>query len=161
MEEFEATTKMFAGEVPTEVIDIASLGEGFSLVKNSKVNFTQELAQKILMYEAVPWERDLKNPHVSFLISEMKKGTFLHELATLATCVCDDDGKEYRVNGQHTSWARLEVTEKEVPAKPIRPSEIQGGDTSGCSSSVFELRPWGGADANKRHSVVSWWNRTV
>jgi len=118
-EEFEATSQKFTGVVPTDVIDIGSLGEKLVLVKNTKVNFTHDLAQRILTYQAVPWERELRNNHVSFLIREMMKDTFLAELATLATCACEEDGKEYRVNGQHTCWARLEITEEEYSAKPI------------------------------------------
>jgi hypothetical protein len=115
-----ATSDRFTGVVPTDVIDVASLGEGLVVVRNTKVAFDNDLAQKVLSLKDCPWERGLRNNHVSFLISEMKKGTFLTELANLAVCVCDEDnGEEYRINGQHTCWARLEVPESEFPAKPI------------------------------------------
>lgn len=117
---FESTSQRFTGQIPLEVLDISSLGKGLSVVKNSKVAFTKEMAERLLQMKAVPWERPLRNNHVSFLIGEMKKGTFLTELATLATCVCEElGGDEHRINGQHTAWARAELPDADYTPSPI------------------------------------------
>lgn len=115
-----ATGHRFAGLLtPLDVLDVASLGKDLVLDSNRKVLFNKLLAQKMLELDACPWERPLRDNHVAFLMGEAKRGTFMAELATLASCECKEDGREYRVNGQHTCWARTELDEKDWPPEPI------------------------------------------
>ncbi len=119
---FNTTTlTSFTGEVPNteDLVDITSLGDGLSIVSNRKLPFSNDLAIKVLETERVPWERGLRNNHITYLIAEMKKGLFLTEITSLATCYCEEVDKEFRINGQHSCWARTELTDKEYPPSPI------------------------------------------
>lgn len=115
----DATTDRFTGVIPSEVIDVSALGKDLSLLVSKKTIFDHALATRFLNMTACPWERALKNHHVEFLIGEMKRGSFRMELVALGSCICKETGLEYRVNGQHTSWARMEVSEKEVKSEHV------------------------------------------
>lgn len=100
-------------EIP-EALQKQKLSESISyeLVSERKVEFTQDLARKIIELPEFVGERPLRDGHVAFLVSEMKKGTFLPDIAALVTCICEWDGVERRLNGQHTSWARTYMPDK-------------------------------------------------
>lgn len=99
--------KYVSGGAPSDVVDVTSLGSGLELVKTRKVDFTHEEAEKLLNYEEFAGDRPLKNAHVDYLVQSMQRGTFHPEWVNLV--VCKLDGKTYRMNGQHTAWARLEL----------------------------------------------------
>ena len=119
------TTALFTGEPLAEVLDVTSLGKGIVLTAARKRQFNHSLAKEYLEMNAVEWERNLRNPHVEFIIGEMRRGTFRAELASLASAQCNEDRKRYRINGQHTCWAVTEIPEKELPEMSIMTLDYQ------------------------------------
>jgi len=89
--------------------DVTSLGKGLELKRRRKLEFNYSAAHTLLEHEEFPGDRKLKQSHVDHLIRVMKRGTFRPEWVTLITCQLA--GKTYRMNGQHTAWARLEMPE--------------------------------------------------
>lgn len=107
-----ATTDRPTVEIPEaiDLNDIGSLGGGLRVVSTRKERFNHELAERLLSMADVPCgDRPLNNRHVEYLIGTIKRGTFRPELVRFITCVCKEDGKTYRINGQHTCWARMEL----------------------------------------------------
>lgn len=102
--------KQFTGEVPnqneTDSI-VGIIGTSRELISDKKMPFTHELCYKHLELKEFSGERGLEDSHVSYLIGCMQSGTFLIEQTTLVSSLCEQDGLEYRMNGQHTCWARL------------------------------------------------------
>lgn len=107
-------------DLDPETSGIKTLGEGVKLVKEDKVEFTKELAYELLEMPELAGDRNLIPAHVSMLLRQMERGTFRPEHVLLAVCRCnescrDRDGKmhpagtTWRLNGQHTSWARVEM----------------------------------------------------
>ena len=94
----------------TEVYDVTSLGSGLDLKRSRKGEFTHKEALKLLenCTEFVG-DRKLKQNHVDFLVRQMLRSTFHAEWVTVITCSIN--GTTYRMNGQHTAWARLEMPE--------------------------------------------------
>ncbi len=128
MDETFTTSKRFSGLVPTEaeVLDVTSLGRGVVLEQERKVDLTEKLSREMLEHPKFIGERPLRDGHVTYLNRCMKQGTFRPELVRLMTCVCEekvDDypgGTEFRMNGQHTSWARIYMpSEYECPGKVV------------------------------------------
>lgn len=96
-------------DVP-EALDVGDLGEGLRLVSRKTEELDHDLATQILeMIEFSP-DRPLDNNHVLKLLTAMKRDTFLPEQVQIIVCTCA--GKQYRMNGQHTCWARLEMDAK-------------------------------------------------
>lgn len=94
--------------LPDEVIyDITSLGDGLKLRSRRTVELTIEQAAAVLELPEFVGERAFVNNHAVFLARQMEAGTFRWEQVNLATCFCD--GREYRMNGHHTCWARVEA----------------------------------------------------
>jgi hypothetical protein len=98
---------------------VASLGEGLRLVKRETVELDDDLCDRILNLAELPYDRGLKDLHVKKLIKAMESGTFRPEHVILA--ICRFQGAEYRINGQHTCWARLYA---KVPAKYRCPANL-------------------------------------
>ena len=96
-----------AEDAGKSIINVTDLGDGLKLVATRKINFTHAEAEKVLNYEEFVGDRSLKNDHVDYLVTTMKRGTFHPEWVNLV--VCKFDGKSWRMNGQHTAWARLEM----------------------------------------------------
>lgn len=72
-----------------------------------------------LLEDVTPFvaDRQLSKGHVAYLASEMKQGRFLPEMTTIA--ICKLNGSTFRLNGQHTANAVLQVVaEKEDFALP-------------------------------------------
>lgn len=93
-------------QMPNEPIyDIASLGEGLTLKKRQTIELTPDFANSFLEHLEFTGERHLMENHVVFLARQMESASFRWELVTLATCWLE--GKQYRINGQHTCWARI------------------------------------------------------
>lgn len=95
-------------ETPTNVLKIAR--PGLHLASDRKVQFDHHLAEKIIGAKDMPGERPLRPRHVSYLMNAMMRGTFRQELVAFMTCKQGKD--EWRVNGQHTAMARLEMPAK-------------------------------------------------
>lgn len=110
----------FSGEVPEEgsVQPIEDLGKSLTLVEDRKVEFTVKRAEELLrlpefVVQDSVVDRNLRDAHVTYLLSAMQRGTFHPEWVQIVSCVCDEKnsgnskGTEYRMNGQHTAWARI------------------------------------------------------
>lgn len=97
----------YSGQGVSEVIDVTSLGDGLKLVETRKVNFTIKEAEAVLALDEFVGDRPLRNSHVDYLISCMNRGTFHPEWVNIV--FCKYNGKTYRMNGQHTAWARTYV----------------------------------------------------
>lgn len=115
--------KQFTGEIPVPVHEesvVGALGSSIKLASDRKVPFSYELACKHLELAEFIGERPLDNEHVSFLLAQAKEGTFHPEWVTWIAASCAEDGKDYRINGQHTGWMRLGMGEKWPEAGDIR-----------------------------------------
>jgi hypothetical protein len=98
----------------------------FREVRNEIIPFTLDLATKFIEMKTFIGERVLKSKHVDKMVSDAKKGKFLNTEAGLASCNCEWDGTERRLNGQHTCWMRtympanwcpnIRVTKYSVPS---------------------------------------------
>ena len=96
------------GEVSNEgVYEVASISDGLILRKRRKLKFTHEEAYKLLDLDDFDGDRKLKQNHVDRLVRAMLRGTFHSEWVTLIICTLN--GTVFRMNGQHTAWARLEM----------------------------------------------------
>lgn len=93
----------------------------YEVLFEKKVDFTHDLAYKILEMPCVENDRNVNVEWVQNFLDEMKTGTFRPEGVELATCLVEDEDRIYRVNGQHCCWARTELPEVFPPAmSPIR-----------------------------------------
>lgn len=117
-------------------VDVAGLGESLKLTKKEPVEFTREFAQDLLDMPQFIGERPTRETWVKHLASQMEGGTFRWEWVRVIVCRCkephrgiDPFGEEkdypagtmFRINGRHTSWARLLLPEKmRAPVEFIR-----------------------------------------
>ncbi len=99
------------GEVTlsTEVLNVTSLGGGLELRREKKKPFDRAKATEILELPEFVGDRRLNQSHVDGLVRAMQRGTFHAEWVSIITCFLETDGKTYRMNGQHTAWARMEM----------------------------------------------------
>lgn len=74
------------------------------LISNTAFDLTIPAAERVLTYKTFKAERDVNENHIQELYDEMVSGRFRSEHVNLATA--ELDGEIYRVNGQHTCWAR-------------------------------------------------------
>jgi len=88
-----------------DIIPVTSLGSGLKVIKRERVNFSIALATEILETEPFGPDRTIDERWVNYLIDTMRNGTFQWEQVILS--VCTFKGKLYRMNGQHTAWARI------------------------------------------------------
>lgn len=91
------------------LLDVKALGKGYELASRKDVNLTWDEARRFITMTEFAGDRKLRPSHVEYLLHAMQRGTFRPELVTLIVCECK--GKTYRMNGQHTCWARLEMDE--------------------------------------------------
>lgn len=77
------------------------------------------LSEKVLAEHGsladIPGERELKRSRINFLIDRAEVGDF--NRCEWARCHCKEDGKNYRVNGNHSKAVLNSILEKEVEAK--------------------------------------------
>lgn len=109
------STKQFDRQVldsTPEAMDVTELGEGLRLVRRTNVELNHDFATDFLNLPEFSSDRPLDNGHVVRLLTAMKRGTFLPEQVMLISCTLATTGKEFRMNGQHTCWARLEMDAK-------------------------------------------------
>jgi hypothetical protein len=118
------TETTMAFEMPLEEIhSIAELGEGLRLLRRRNIEMTIEFANTFLEIPEFAIgdekiDRKLQEAWVIHLAREMIAGTFRWEQVTLATCNCE--GRKFRMNGQHSAWARLYADEELSKVKGLR-----------------------------------------
>jgi len=124
-----------------KVVPIPSIGDGLRLIKEDRVNFSKEFATKILELEEFKPDRSLVTEHVNRLVTAMKRGTFRWE--QLQIIVCKLNGKEYRMNGQHSAWARIywEEAPHNLPVKLLRYHANTENDMRLLYSSIDRNKP--------------------
>lgn len=95
--------------VPNLQVDLLNFQEsaasGAKVITDEYVLLTQEKAAWYIDLEVFPGERNVINEHAQFLLDEMQKGNFNADLVILASC--EFEGKTYKINGQHTCWAKF------------------------------------------------------
>ena len=136
----------------SDTLPITSLGSGLKLVKRETVNFTKDFATSILDEKVMPPfkpDRALDQSHVNYLIQAMQQGTFRWEMVQLMTCTCN--GKTYRMNGQHTAWARIyfDATSSNLPVNIYRYHAQTEEDMRGLYASIDRGR------ARNRANVIN------
>jgi hypothetical protein len=105
--------------LPNEPIhEISSLGEGLLLKKRQTVELDEEFANNFMELAEIAGDRPLRTTHVIYLARQMEAELFRWEQASLITCICE--GREYRMNGQHTCWARIEAKLPKHTRTPIQ-----------------------------------------
>lgn len=77
------------------------------LVTDRRIKLTEELAFKFLEMPTFAGERSVSETHVQYLYDQYSTGRFMWEQAQIATAILGD--KQYRINGQHTCWMRVNV----------------------------------------------------
>ncbi len=100
----------------------------FEVVHDRTVPFTEKVALHYLDLESFAGERASMDSHVAFLASEMEKGNFLMKDAGISIAVCEWDGKERKLNGQHSCWARLEMPLTWQPALRVTKYRVSSED---------------------------------
>lgn len=81
----------------------------YKKIEDVKINLNQTRAFEFLELATFPGERPVRERHVQYLYDEMVSGRFLWDNVILATAECSEDNKTYRINGQHTCWARVNL----------------------------------------------------
>ncbi len=103
-----------------EVVDVKGLGSKIRLTRVDDVILDRKLAESMLELVQFVGERAIVNRQVADLQRAMIRGTFMPERVQLCVAHCKEDGLDYRMNGQHTSWAVLELPENEKPAYKVK-----------------------------------------
>jgi hypothetical protein len=107
--------KQFSASIPEEpVMEIGSLGGGLEIKNRKTIELTHQEAIRVLELPQFAGDRPLGDKHVIFLTRQMESGMFRWEQVQII--ICRFDGKEYRMNGQHTCWARLNMPEHNYSA---------------------------------------------
>lgn len=115
-------------EYPEEhVYPISELGEGLALRNRRTVELSPAFAATLLEYAEfyvgdAKVDRHLDERHVIYLTREMLGGSFLWEQVNLVICTLE--GQDYRLNGQHTAWARLYADEQGLPKDTRCPVQV-------------------------------------
>ncbi len=115
-------------EYPEEhVYPISELGEGLVLRNRRTVELTPKFAADFLEYAEfyvgdAKVDRHLDERHVIYLTREMVGGSFLWEHVNLVICTLD--GREHRLNGQHTCWSRLYAEEQGLDKETRCPVQV-------------------------------------
>lgn len=76
--------------------------------EDKKGKLDHRSAEYFLSLPTFAGERPVREAHVSYLISAMQRGTFREESVEIITCDCK--GKTYRMNGQHTCRAIMNMS---------------------------------------------------
>ncbi|HSS95488.1 MAG TPA: hypothetical protein VLK33_00580 [Terriglobales bacterium] len=85
----------------------------YKLLSDEEVNFTKAKAFDFLELKTFEGERPVRDRHVQFLFDEWSGGRFLWQNIILASANCK--GSQYRINGQHTCWMRVNIPERYEP----------------------------------------------
>lgn len=73
----------------------------YSINKSEVLDLTYDLAKEFREMEKVPGERPLKSARLKYFEDLINAGTFADP--TWSQGICKEDGKTYRLDGQHTS----------------------------------------------------------
>lgn len=89
----------------------------YTIVNDTMVTLSKKMAFEFLELHTFQGERAVREGHVQFLFDEYTAGRFLWHHVLIASAIMN--GVEYRINGQHTCWMRVNIPDKEepVPAK--------------------------------------------
>lgn len=105
-------------QMPDEPLyDISSLGDNLVLKHRKAVEFDEKTAEHVLELVEFVGDRPTNEPHVIFLARQMEGGTFRWEQVNIISCFFQ--GREYRMNGRHTAWARLHATLPKGTRTPV------------------------------------------
>jgi len=108
----QKTEKVVKYEVVKHATSFADPLE-YTTVVDHELPFTQSEAIRFLEMKAFKGERPIRERHVQFLYDEFAAGRFLWQNIILASAQLNGD--TYRINGQHTSWMRLNIKESIRP----------------------------------------------
>lgn len=96
----------------------------YSVLSDRMITLDHDRAFKYCDLPIFEGERQITDPHVQLLYDRMKRGSFNPELVVLANC--EFAGKTYKINGQHTCWAIVNM----LPTFAMRVREIRYAVTS-------------------------------
>lgn len=85
----------------------------YEVVSDKKIILTAERAFAFLEMPTFEGERQVSQRHVQYLADQFSTGRFMWEQAVIGTCWLGE--QQYRINGQHTCWLRVNITEKIEP----------------------------------------------
>jgi hypothetical protein len=83
-------------------------------VRDGAVVLTTAKAVEYIELRVFPGEREVSDTHVQTLVDEMNRGRFNWDVVILARA--ELRGVVYKINGQHTSWARLALPDEPSPS---------------------------------------------
>jgi hypothetical protein len=89
------------GEIPVDAL-------GVTLVSDRLIDFTIPQAVRYIELPVYQGERGVDQRHAQSLVDEMARGRFNWTIIIVASCLLETDGVTYKINGQHTAWARLD-----------------------------------------------------
>jgi hypothetical protein len=84
----------------------------YEVLSDRKVTLDERKASEYIALPVFKGERDVSEDHVQFLYNELRAGMFNPLLVVLSVCVMGDT--IYKINGQHTCWAVLFMTEHDA-----------------------------------------------
>lgn len=87
----------------------------YKIISDTMGNLTKAKAYEFLELKTFTGERAVRENHVQFLFDEQTSGRFLWHHVLIASAVLGQE--EFRINGQHTCWMRVNVPEKDEPVK--------------------------------------------
>lgn len=109
-----------------DIFDVTALSEGQKLLSEEEIVLTVEAADEFLELDEFTGDRNLTDSWVHHLAEEMERGTFLFPLVILIVAI--HDGVRYRLNGQHTCWARKEHEDDDSYSQPVKLLTFQAED---------------------------------
>jgi hypothetical protein len=94
-------------------------GQAGAVLKSRKtVELTEEFATEFLEIAEFVGDRALLDKEVIRLARLMEAGLFRSEIVQLVVCIWQ--GRKYRMNGQHTAWARLSAKVSKATRWPVQ-----------------------------------------
>lgn len=87
----------------------------YKIATDEQINLTKTEAFRFLEMQTFDGERKVRDLHVQYLMDEWNGGRFLWHHVMLGIAVLD--GVNYRINGQHTCWMRVNIPQASEPVK--------------------------------------------
>jgi len=87
----------------------------YKIASDEEINLTKARAFQFLELKTFEGERAVRERHVQFLFDEWSANRFLWQNIILASAKVAGQPEEYRINGQHTCWMRVNVPERYEP----------------------------------------------
>lgn len=85
----------------------------YHIAKDVQIDLDKSYAFDFLELKTFNGERAVREGHVQYLLDQLCSGRFVWHHVMLASAILD--GQEYRINGQHTCWMRVNVPDKLEP----------------------------------------------